>query len=104
MTDARPGSRDHLPHGPMQTASSMGSVTQAKPPLPVLATIFWLDGFSLDVPAIAVAWTNKAVEVVWEVPEGGMSRDWLPAKDIRRGRSAAARINPAASTTSDAGR
>jgi hypothetical protein len=60
--------------------------------MPVLAALHWLDGLDEDVPAVAVAWTREAVEVVWEQPPVGLMRDWIPATDVRRGRPTADRI------------
>ena len=91
--DPRSRGADDLPHGPVQDAGApQGAVTRPAAPLPVLATIYWLDGHTLDLPAIAVAWTRKTVEVVWEEPSFGLTRTWLPAGDVRRGQAAADRI------------
>jgi hypothetical protein len=62
--------------------------------MPVLATLRFLDGLDLDVPAIAVAWTKEHVQVIWEQPLVGLSREWIAARDVRRGQAALDRINP----------
>jgi hypothetical protein len=70
----------------------MGPVSRPEIPIPVLATLHWLDGTDADVPASALAWTKDAVEVAWEQPPVGLTRDWIPAGDVRRGQAAAERI------------
>ena len=81
-----------LPHGPVAQSGPRGPITTAKQPLPVLATLRFLDGLDLDVPAIATAWTKDSVQVVWEQPNIGLSREWIPAHDVLRGRAAINRI------------
>ena len=46
--------------------------------------IRWHSGEEAVIPAVAVAWTQDAVEVMWEAPELGMRSDWVPAGDVSR--------------------
>jgi hypothetical protein len=68
----------------IERAVPEGPVTTAREPLPIIATIRWHVGPPSDVPAIATAWTRKAVRVTWTDHGGDEHSDWLPAVDIRR--------------------
>jgi hypothetical protein len=49
-------------------------------------------GGEFDVPATAMAWTRDAVEVMWVAPGVGLTSEWIPAVDVRRGKAAEERL------------
>lgn len=61
-----------------------GPVTRPDHAIPVIACIRWYDGSDTDLPALANAWTQDAVEIAWEAPGLGLRTDWIPAADVRR--------------------
>lgn len=63
-----------LPHGP---------ISRPETGLPVIARLRWASGQDEDVPAIAVAWTQDAVEIHWRHYDEPRA-DWIPAADVRR--------------------
>jgi len=65
-------------------ALPQGTVTRARSPIAVVATMRWSTGEVLAVPAEALAWTREAVEVSWTPPGGPTRTDWIPAADVRR--------------------
>jgi hypothetical protein len=68
----------------IERAQPQGPVTRPEHPIPVVARIRWIDGPTMDVPAIARSWTNDAVEITWEAPGQEYRTDWIPASDVRR--------------------
>jgi hypothetical protein len=64
-----------------------GEVTRPADGLPVWALIIWHDPGGLreeQVPAIAVGWTQVAVEIAWESKAFGRRTDWVPATYVWR--------------------
>ena len=66
-----------------------GPVTTPADPIPVIACVHWLAGAGTlvdeDVYALAIAWTQDAVEIRWAGNDNHTDRtDWLPAAHIRR--------------------
>ena len=87
------GADGPLPHGPLQNRTEASRpITTPDIPRPVLATLRWLDGCDIDVPACALAWTTHAVHVLWEDPHNGLTREWIEPADVRRGQAALTRI------------
>ena len=69
----------------IRRAVPRGPITRPEAPgLPVFARLRWHDGRDTDVPAIATAWTQDAVEITWDAPGIGLRSDWIPAADVRR--------------------
>ena len=69
-----------------------GPITRHAVGIPVLATLHHERGGEFDVPATATAWTRDAVEVTWSAPHVGLTSDWVPAMDVRRGKAAEDRL------------
>jgi hypothetical protein len=46
--------------------------------------MIWHHGEETDFDALAVAWTQKEVEVEWTTPWGDRRRDWVRADQVRR--------------------
>jgi hypothetical protein len=77
-----------MPRAPriLRTAPS-GRVVRAREPIPVVVRIRWHRGEVSDVRALAVAWTDTAVEIDWTTPTGDRRTDWVPAADVRRAKT-----------------
>jgi hypothetical protein len=60
-----------------------GTITRPAVGIPVIARLRWANGQDVDVAAVAIAWTSKAVEVRWQNHEESRA-DWIPAADVRR--------------------
>lgn len=69
-----------------------GPITRPETGIPVLATLHPIEGDEFDVPATATAWTRDAVQVTWNAPAIGLTSDWIPAIDVRRGKAAQERL------------
>ena len=61
-----------------------GDATRPVEPLPVVVVLTWHDGARDEVPAFAVAWTRREVEIEWRTPWGDVRRDWVRADQVRR--------------------
>jgi hypothetical protein len=64
--------------------SPVGPVTQARPPVPVIALITWHDGHTTTEDAMALAWTHTEVLVEWTTPWGSPHQVWLCADHVQR--------------------
>ena len=85
--------RSPVPQGPlMSRATPAGPITTPDVPRPVLATLRWLDGYDMDVPASAIAWTRHGVEVLWENRYTGLTREWIDPSEVQRGQTAIPQI------------
>jgi hypothetical protein len=60
-----------------------GPVSRPELGIPVVARLRWAHGNDVDVPAVAIAWTQQAVEIRWQY-QGDVRTDWIPAGDVRR--------------------
>jgi hypothetical protein len=60
-----------------------GAITRSETGIPVVARLRWASGQDVDVVAVAIAWTQEAVEVRWVHREESRT-DWVPAADVRR--------------------
>jgi len=58
-------------------------VTTATERIPVEAWVRYPET-PIHTPAIAVAWTDRAVLVEWEVAGGGVARAWVWASAVQR--------------------
>lgn len=65
-------------------AVPQGPVTRPPKGIAVVARLRWAHGRDVDVPAVAIAWTQEAVEIRWQ-NLGEDRTDWIPARDVRRG-------------------
>lgn len=65
-------------------AEPEGDVIEAPEPIAVIACLHWHDGGVDYVPALATAWTRKAVEVSWDHGVAGRQSAWIKASDVQR--------------------
>ncbi len=68
----------------IRRAEPSGNAIQPPQPLPVVVTMIWHDGSRDEVPASAIAWTHREVEVEWTTPWGERRQDWVKAAQVRR--------------------
>jgi hypothetical protein len=61
-----------------------GNITRPEAGIPVVARLHWANGQDIDVLALAIAWTQDAVEISWEMAGVAHRTDWVPAAHIRR--------------------
>jgi hypothetical protein len=61
-----------------------GTITRPETGIPVVARLRWANGQDMDVLAIAIAWTQDAVEIGWEMAGVEHRTDWIPADHVRR--------------------
>jgi hypothetical protein len=62
-----------------------GNVTRPEQGIEVIARLRWHHGPLQLVLVTAVAWTQNAVEIQWEMDAGDKPRtDWIPADDVWR--------------------
>lgn len=86
-------------------APPQGPVTRTERPIDVVATVRWSTGEVTAVPATAIAWTRREVQIAWTPPGGTTRTDWISAGDVRRAggpplsRPGASSAEPPRSTT-----